>query len=79
MRLSQEPAASCRKTHPNFHEKTIPAEHGSNNPSKILEPEQHSNIKSLQNKRFWTEKRTVLENQRVAVESRLEIASDRKK
>ena len=36
-------------------------------------------MKTLQNKRFWTENRTVLENQRFAVESRLEIASDREK
>ena len=36
-------------------------------------------MKTLQNKRFWTENRTVLENQHVAVESRLEIASDREK
>ena len=36
-------------------------------------------MKTLQNKHFWRRKRTVLENQRVAVESRLKIASDREK
>ena len=36
-------------------------------------------MKTQQNKHFWRRKRTVLENQRVAVESRLEIASDREK
>ena len=46
---------------------------------KILEREQQSNMKTLQNKHFWRRKRAVLENQRVAVESRLEIASDREK
>ena len=34
---------------------------------------------TLQNKAFWRRKRTVLKNQRVAAENRVEIASDRKK
>ena len=36
-------------------------------------------MKTLQDKAFWRRKCTVLENQRVAAENRVEIASDRKK
>ena len=36
-------------------------------------------MKTLQNKAFWRRKRAVLENQRVAIENRVEIASGRKK
>ena len=36
-------------------------------------------METLQNKAFWRRKRAVLENQRVAAENRLEIASERKK
>ena len=46
---------------------------------KILEREYESNMETLQNKAFWRRKRAVLENQRVAIENRDEIASDRKK
>ena len=36
-------------------------------------------METLQNKAFWRRKRAVLENQRVAIENRFEIASDLKK
>ena len=36
-------------------------------------------METLQGKAFWRRKRAVLENQRVAIENRVEIASDLKK
>ena len=36
-------------------------------------------METLQDKAFWRRKHAVLENQRVAIENRFEIASDRKK
>ena len=56
-------------------EKTIPTEHGSDNSRKILEREQHFNMKMLQVKGFWRQKRTVSENQLFRLENRTEVAT----
>ena len=62
--------------HQKIDEKTIPAEHGSDNLRKILEREQHFNMKMLQVKGFWRQKRTVLENQLFHVENRCRNRTD---
>ena len=62
--------------HQKIDEKTIPTEHGSDISRKILEREQDFNIETLQRTAFWRRKRAVLENQRVAIENRVKIASD---
>ena len=75
MRRLREPAASRLKSHQKIDEKTIPTEHGSDNSRKILEREQHFNMKMLQVKGFWRKKRTVSENQLFRLENRTEVAT----
>ena len=56
-------------------EKTIPTEHGSDISRKILEREQDFNMKMLQVKGFWRQKRTVSENQLFRLENRNQVAT----
>ena len=77
MRRLREPAAWPRKMHQKIDEKTIPTEHGSKISRKILEREQHFNMKMLQVKGFWRQKRTVSENQLFYLENLSEIGRHR--
>ena len=61
--------------HQKIDEKTIPTEHGSDNSRKILEREQHFNMKMLQVKAFWKQKRTVSENGAFRTQNRTEVAT----
>ena len=61
--------------HQTIDEKTIPTEHGSDNSRKILEREQDFNMKMLQVKGLWRQKRTVSENQLFRLENRTQVAT----
>ena len=56
-------------------QKTIPTEHGSDISRKILEREQDFNMKMLQVKGFWRQKRTVSENGAFRTQNRTEVAT----
>ena len=61
--------------HQKIDEKTIPTEHGSDISRKILEREQDFNMKMLQVKGFWRQKRTVSENGAFRTQNRTEVAT----